>query len=646
MLALALLSSSRRGRAQVEVVVTGTRTPESSQRSTVKTDVVTRQEADRRGATNVAEALATQPGVRVDAGAYGYLGGVGAIRIQGFDLQRVLILEDGEPVVGDIGGAVDLSSIPVSDIERIEIVTGPTSALYGSSAIGGVVNIITAPPRNRGAGGRARVEGRSHRGVVLQGSGAANFEEAWIGVETNFVRQDGIARSPDLPDLHVPETSRAMLGVKGGARLTKQVDIRVRARWFRDRLEGLSSRLAPGIGRYILEEPNETHRATLHLIERVDLGRGFGLRLTMGGQWTDNTTGSHQRGSPVGEAHDRHHRMQSFEAITTRADGARTWVTGARAEVERFTQTITKTESVRTGVASQAAEEVAPRLLGRAAVYGQLQWRLSEPFTALLGMRGEMHESYGGAFTPRMALSYRPTASIQLRASTGRGFRVPTAKELGFVFDHSALGYRVLGNSDLSPETSWGVNGDASWLLADGATLRTGAFMNWVDNLIDVDLAGGSTSGTVVDYRYKNFGKARTFGVQLSGTVRLGERFRSELAYDYLWTRDDLNDRPLGGRPPHTLTASLHAMVFGKLELYARWRASTDAFVSTDLRAPGYQTIDVRIARALWPRSQAYLGVLNLTDVHQDPGRVGDLRPPMGRVFHAGIRAELPGDDE
>src|ERR1700752_2674073 len=74
------------------VVVTGTRTPERIQRATVKTDVVTREEAERRGATNVADALASQPGLQVNPGSYGFLGGVSALQIQGFDRDRVLIL--------------------------------------------------------------------------------------------------------------------------------------------------------------------------------------------------------------------------------------------------------------------------------------------------------------------------------------------------------------------------------------------------------------------------------------------------------------------------------------------------------------------------------------------------------------------------
>ena len=642
-------AEDRAGRAveAEEVVVTGTRTPERSQRSTVRTDVVTREEAARRGATNVAEALATQPGVRVDPGAYGYLGGVGAIQIQGFDLQRVLILEDGEPVVGDVGGAIDLSTIPIGDIERIEIVTGPTSALYGSSAIGGVVNIITAPPRKAGAGGHARVEGRSYRGVVAQGNGAYRSGDAWVGLDSNFSRADGVARIPELPDLQIPETSRFMLGVRGGAKLGERIDVRLRARAFRDRLFRLSSQLAPGVGRFLVDQPADTDRYTLHVIQNVDLGGGSNLRVTMGRQWNDNTTARSQRGSVVGERHDREHRMQSFEAINTIADGKRTWVVGGRVAVESFAQTVTKTESLSGGLATSTEDEVAPQTRANGALYGQLQWKLfRDRLTLLPGVRAETHTTYEGAVTPRFASSYRPSRELILRASVGRGFRAPSAKELGFVFDHSALGYRVLGSTDLAPESSWGVNGDVTWQPTSDAMLRAGTFMNWVTDLIDLDLRGGTSSGGALDYRYKNFGRARTFGGQLTGSMRVGERFRADVSYDYLWTRDDLNERPLGGRPPHTVTAALRGTLGWKIEGNVRWRASASAFVSEETRSPGYQTIDLRLAREVWPRSQAYAGVLNVTDARQIPGRVGDLRPPLGRVFYVGLRADLPWEEE
>ncbi|MDB4942396.1 MAG: TonB-dependent receptor [Labilithrix sp.] len=647
MLAVCSLPFARRAHGDDDtVVVTGTRTPESSQRATVKVDVVTREEAERRGATNVGEALSSQPGVQVNPGAYGYLGGPSAIQIQGFDLQRVLVLEDGEPVVGDIGGAIDLASVPTADLSRIEIVTGPTSALYGSSAIGGVVNILTAPPRRSGPSGHVRLEGRSYRGLVLQANAAYREGRTWARLDTGLTRQDGLQGTPGLPDLQVPATSRFLLGPSAGTSLGERVDVRVRARWLHDTSDGLSSQVAPGLGRYLVDQPATTDRFTVHVVETVDLGRGSNLRLTLGRQWVDGTTAAVQRGSSVGETHERSQRMQSLEGIATVADGPRTWVVGTRAQVDDYRQSVVKVESLASGLMTSQGEEVEPRRVATVAPYGQLQWRIGRRFTVLPGLRGETSSRYGSAVTPRLALAWRPAEPLHVRVSGGRGFRAPSAKELGFTFDHSAFGYRVLGAPDLRPETSWGANADVTVQPARELRLRAGTFANWVDDLIDVDLARGSSSAGVTDYTYRNFGRARTFGGSADAALQLGDRFRAEASYDYLWTRNDVEDVPLTGRPPHTVTASLRGAPLLGIEGYARVRVVTDAYVSPAQRSPAMTTIDLRASHALWPGSSGYVGVLNLADQRQEAGRVGDLRPPLGRVFYVGLRAELPWEDE
>ncbi|MFO0676870.1 MAG: TonB-dependent receptor [Polyangiaceae bacterium] len=628
------------------VVVTGTRTPESSQRSTIRTDVVTRDEAERRGATNVAEALSRQPGVQVNPGAYGYLGGVSAIQIQGFDRDRVLVLEDGERMVGDVGGAIDLSTLPLSDVSRIEIVTGPTSSLYGSSAIGGVVNVITGPPIHDGPSARARVEGRSRNGLVLQGGGAYRGERAWAALDGNFTRQDRILESALTPDTQVPESTRRMVGLRAGVKLGPRVDVRVRARTFADSLDGVDSQVLPGLGRYVIDLPNETKRHTLHLIEVLDLGGGSNLRMTLGRQWVDNASGTLRRGSPIGETRDRSQRMQSAEFVGTFADGKRTWVLGARFEGEDLTQRITKVESTSEGPRADTTDEVAPLRLASAAAYAQLAYKPFPELTILPGVRAEGHARYPGAVAPRLAVAWRAAKTWILRASGGRGYRTPSAKEFGFAFDHSLYGYRVSGNSSLRPESSWGVNADVTVEPAKAVRLRASGYVNFIEDMIDIDLANGTTTGGVATYAYANFGRAKTLGADVDATFTLAPGFRSQVSYAYLYTRDELNDRPLGGRPPHTVTCSLTGRLPLAVDLTLRYRLVSDAFVSETERSPGYGTFDARLEREVWKKSVAYVGALNVGDVRQEPGRVGDLRPPVGRTFYVGLRAELPWQDE
>ncbi|WP_437283018.1 TonB-dependent receptor [Sorangium sp. So ce375] len=624
----------------------------------MRTRVVTREEAERRGATNVGEALDGELGVQVNPSAYGALGNPSAIQIQGFDLDRVLVLEDGERVIGDAGGAIDLSSLPLGDVSRIELVTGPTSSLYGTSAIGGVVNVLSAPPDHPGFSGQARLEGRSRAGLLLHGSGAYRGERAWASADASFQREDSLSLVEPSDNLAqpvadapttLPRRSQTLLGLRAGAALGKRIDLRLRARWIHDEQDGIEQKEWPVLGVYLYDLPEVTDRVTLHLAETLDLGGGSNLRLAAGRQWAFRSSGRDLRGSPDEELRERSGTLHSYEAIATIADGQRTWVAGARAEVETLDQVLTVTKVSTSGtVETPPIDEVPDTQLGSAALYGQLAWKLTDELTLMPGIRGELRLRYGGVIAPRLALAYRPAPSLTLRVSGGRGFRAPSAKELGFSFDHSSLGYILQGNPELSPETSWGVNGDVTWIPREGLTVRAGAFANWVDDLIDVDPSPLETSAGGVDtYTYMNIAEARTAGLDLSATLQPAPWLRIEAGYAYLWTRDDTADpgQPLSGKPPHTAQAALRADLPLELELVARLRTIGGAFIEDDLRAPGFTTLDARLARPLWPSSQAYIGVRNLLGAQKDPDRRGDHRPLEGRTFYVGVRAELPWED-
>ncbi|WP_437581607.1 TonB-dependent receptor plug domain-containing protein [Sorangium sp. So ce887] len=633
----------------LEVVVTGTRTPESSQRATVRTRVITREEAERRGATNVGEALDGELGVQVNPSAYGSLGNPSAIQIQGFDLDRVLVLEDGERVIGDSGGAIDLSSLPLSDVSRIELVTGPTSSLYGASAIGGVVNVLSAPPAHPGFSGRGRVEGRSRAGLLVQGSGAYRGERAWASADASFQREDSLSLLDDSAATTLPERAQHLVGLRAGADLGRGIDVRLRARWIHDEQDGIEQPpQLPGLPVYLYDLPEVTDRVTLHLTETLDLGGGSNLRLAAGRQWAFRTSGRDLRGSPFAETRDRTGTLQSYEAIATVAQGQLTWVAGVRAEVESLTQERDRTEVSTSGISESAIDEVPHTELGSAALYGQLAWKLTDRLTLMPGVRGEYWPRYGGVIAPRLALAYRPAPSLTLRISGGRGFRTPSAKELGFSFDHSGLGYILEGNPKLAPETSWGANGDVTWIPREGLTVRAGAFANWVDDLIDINPRPIRSSGGVDTYTYKNVAKARTAGVELSATFQAASWLRAEAGYAYLWTRnnDTANPgQPLSGKPPHTAQAALRAGLPFQIELVTRLRTISSAFIEEGLRAPGFTTLDARLARPLWPSSQAYVGVRNLLGAQKDPDRRGDHRPLEGRTVYLGVVAGLPWED-
>lgn len=625
-----------------EVVVTGTRTVESIHRSTVRTRMVSREEALSRGATNVGEALAGELGVQVNPGAYGYLGSPAAVQIQGFDLDRVLILEDGERVIGDTGGAIDLSAIPLTDVSRIEYVTGPTSALYGTNAIGGVVNIITGPPDAFGPSTRGRMEGRSRRALILEANGAYRKDDDWLTLDGSFRRSDAISLRNDRPDTAIPEQRRHSLGVRAGKKLGQRVELLAKARWLRDHSDGLTSEDVPGLGRYLIDLPETTDRFAIQVIERLALGKGSSLQFSGARQWVENESTRDRQNSPVDETRFRTQRLTSFETTATIVDGpARTWVIGARFEQEALTQRLERIEASGTSLVESSLPEVPKTTLGNAAAYAQLGWKLGPKLTVLPGVRAEEHLRFGGVVAPRLAAAYRADEKVTIRASVGRGFRTPNAKEFGFIFDHSAVGYTVVGNRDLQPETSWGVNGDVTVRPERDLTLRAGGYANWVSNLIDLDFSQQLPSG-VQEYHYVNVGKARTFGVEVDAVVASGPSFRTEVGYAYLFARNDTAEEPLASRPAHSVRSSISWKFLKGFRADARYKAVTSAFVTPEIDAPGYHTLDFRLSRTLIPELEGYVGVLDVLDIHRDPFRIGDQRPIAGRTFYLGVLFSFP----
>ncbi|MEZ4370696.1 MAG: TonB-dependent receptor [Polyangiaceae bacterium] len=638
LLAIGLFSTESRAQSSSasDVVVTGTRSPESSQRSIVPTRSVTREEAERRGASTVADALSQELGVQVNPSAYDYLGNPSGIQIQGIDGERVLILVDGERLIGDTGGVIDLESLPLTDVERIEFVSGPTSSLYGTGAIGGVVNIITGPPRFEGLSSRLKLEGRSFGGHTEQGSLALRDADRWLMFDGSYAFSPLLAHANGSSAL--PESKRALVGIRLGAEPVRDWVTRLKARVIRDELTGLSLIDRPGLGVFSVDTPELTYRYLLSTEQRLRVTRDSELRLSLSSQWFDHESKKLYRDSPVEEVRQRAHRLQSFEAISTTRESKRSWTFGFRGETEGFDQQLDKTGVAGNGdLTHESSSEVPKQTFGSLALYSQLDWRLGSGFALLPGVRGEWHSRYGFVAAPRLAASYKASSQWIFRAALGRGFRVPSAKEYGFAFDHSSLGYVVKGNPGLQPESSWGASGEAQYRAKSVVKFRLGAYANWVEDLIDTDFVGRDAVARVDTYSYINVGRARTWGYEAEVEMRVSSRLMSRVGYGYLDTYDVERQRPLVGRPPHTLKSSLDYRLTQDLELNLHHRLVSESYIDDGLTSPAFVSVGVRCAYQATPELKLHLGVENALNVQRQSARVGDQRPQRGATAYVGV---------
>jgi outer membrane receptor for ferrienterochelin and colicins len=599
------------------IVVTGTRTETPLASSPVHTEVVDRAHLEESGAETVAEALAFRPGLWLERG----IAGTG-VSIQGLGPEYVLVLVDGQRQIGRVGGAIDLERIAVGDVERIEIVRGPSSALYGADALGGVVNIVRRAPEAGTAGViDARIDGRLATDLRARVESAS--QRWWGGAGTEWRRGDAFDRTPGEPSTTLSAYDDLRGGGRGGWRPGARTDVEVGGEYGRRDLQGVSASATGAV----FDRRNLIETASAQALSRWR-GDATVLRASLG----------------VGTYRDQYLDDQRDSSALDRNEETRESLGEASAGIERVVGRHRVTAGVDGLREALTADRLAmPGLRWRGAVYAQDEWRIGDEYRWLVvpAVRVDHDSQFDTHATPRLAVRWDPTDRVALRASSGMGFRAPSFKELLLRFENPGVGYVVEGNPALRPEQSVSAQLGGEWRPRASVWLAASTFHNELENLIaSVTLDDGGGAGGPIRFGYDNIGRARTQGVEGWLLVERG-RLGAELGYAYTRARDVDARRALEGVPAQRASAAL------------RWRDRAEAFTAS-LEAvvtgprPFYLSDDpadvmesdprlearARIARRFAAGLTFYLGVENLLDAGDD--RFDPIAP---RTLYAGVTA-------
>ena len=532
-----------------QVVVSAARREQRLADAVVTTEVVTRAEIARTGASDLASVLLEQTGTQLQGGMPA---GAGAV-LQGLGDERVLVLLDGRPVAGRIAGVFDLSRIPTAVIERVEVIKGPQATLYGTDAMGGVINIVTRTPGVGSDGVWGPIAGAT--ATVTAGSQARRDGGAGL-----TLARGALAGTVDVGRRTIDLTPGR--GATDGA-LAARTDGAAKLRWAPDSLRSVEA-------------------SVLALDERQRWRSGALYTFSDNRQWSGRLTGAWRRGRqrlvPTLYASTFDHRSRGSVATRPIAGdtGQRDLQRVSQADVQYTGQFgAAGAHVVDAGAQLRRDETEAARVPGglRAVTtvepYVQAELAATPALSLAPGVRLSRSAQWGTAVTPRLAARYvvplgaGAGGRLTLRASAGTGFRAPGFKELFMFFQNQAAGYAVLGNPDLRPERSRNVTGGAEW-AADRAYLRGQLFWNGFRNFIETRPIQGA--GEAPLYRYANVSTGSTRGVEAEVGGVLG-RVRLESGYAALATRDNATGRPLLGRPTHSgrLAASYAAPAGGRL---------------------------------------------------------------------------------
>ena len=603
------------------LVVTGTRTENSLADTPVATEVIDRAAIERTGARTLADALATRSGISIDRTFRG-----AGVSLIGLDPRYTLILVDGERPAGRVDGVFDAERIPVEQIERIEIVRGAASALYGADAIGGVINIITRRPSGRPTG-EARASAGTDESLDLAGDVGGGLGPVQARVSGGWHRASAY-------DLNATDaaTDGSATG-DGGGRLELAIRPGKRLRLDAHGSYGLRDR--DGIDASATGAVLDRRQSTETL--------GGGARLDYKGDG----------GTRLGVRASADHLREQFRLDQRGADALDryedTRITQARAEAQ-LDSTFATWHRLTLGADARAEEATSPRLADgegsrlRGAAFVQDQWTLApaDPYLVLVaGVRVDAYADAETVVTPRLALRYDPHPAVALRASAGLGHREPEFKERLLRFENPAVGYVVEGNPDLRSERAQNVQAGVEWRPIEALDLALSGFYAVIDDLIVFELDPDSGGvGESDRYRYANVATARTRGLDAAVNARLGAH-RIGASYQLADTLDEAADRPLEGRARHRLAAEagtrhlatglgadVQAALVGERPFYPAEGVTVTADAHLDLRA-----------RLEWSPSP-HLTVFALGENLLDAGETLYL-PLRPRRFTAGVIGRL-----
>ncbi len=603
--------------ANVEtIVVTATRTPVDKLKIADSVTVITAKDIALKQLQSLPDVLADAPGLNVVQS--GGPGGQTSVFMRGTDSNHVKVLVDGIDVSdpSSPNGAFDFGQFLTADISQVEILRGPQSGLYGSDAIGGVINVITKSG-----------DGAPHLTADLEGGSFETFNQN-VGVSGSTGDFHYAATVAHLDSGATPVTPLSDLGpgearnddsydnltasTKLGYDVTSNFQLGLVARYTDTHLKLTGDDdFAPFIYPDPVQSTSDTQqyytRATGHLtlfdgrfeqtlgvaysdIQTTDFTPNFGTSLFYGDRVKVDWQGD-------------------IKLIDTE-----TLVVGAEHQRDEISQPLSASTSIESG-------------------YAELESNPFKDFNDTVSVRYDDNSRFGGATTYRVAPTYYVEATgTKLEASVGTGFKAPSLSQMFQNFPS----FGFFGNPNLRPEKSTGYDAGFEQYLLD-KRLQFGAtyFYNSITNLID-DNAAFTT--------FVNIGKAHTDGVESFALIQPARDLSVRFDYTYTDAEDDVAHQELIRRPHNKWSLDGRWQASEKLSLDAdvlsvgSWVDGNRDFSIPRLNAPGYTTVDVAANYDLTRQLTVYGRITNLFgENYQDP--YGFMRP--GRGIFVGLKARL-----
>lgn len=655
-----------------EVFVTATRTLRKLSQITTPSTVISSKELRQINAVRLSDVLEEQAGLVLVPD----FGGGQGIQMQGLDSQYVLILIDGQPLIGRQAGTLDLNRITVNAIKQIEIVKGASSSLYGNEALGGVINIITETPK----------EGIHARSGVRYGTFDSADLSTYIGLNTKKISSSIAVNHNTHKGFNLSESStiptvqpyrNTTLNISLGYEFNTRHNLMLTQRNFNEIQENNLSDQTQGESE-ILEYNNTlkyeySPTKTLKVITELYQTR-FKTKETF--WYSEATTDFDQN-----QFNQFLFRPETRVIYTPNQNSE--WVFGVGTTHESL-------------IRDDFYEDP---IFNAPYVFIQLDKKIGNRTQMLFGARYDNHNAYQSQLSPKFSLRHNLSEQFHIKGSIGYGFKAPDFRQLYFDFSNSTLGYTVLGfnavnsrlkqleqanelvaitanlsdfEGQLNPESSIGINLGIGYQKSDFKG-SINLFRNQISNLIDTQVVARKTNGQNV-FSYYNISSVFTKGLELDAKYDFTNEFSVNVGGQYLIAKSNevitqieqgqVFTRPSAGVSAIKLNKNDYfglpnrSRIMGNLKLYyqpidsnldanlrlvyrsrfALFDTNGNGFIDEyDPFASGFATVDLAINKRIKGTTTISVGCDNLFD-YTDPTFITNL---PGRLIYTQLTLNL-----
>ncbi|MDO6841903.1 TonB-dependent receptor [Paraglaciecola chathamensis] len=536
----------------------------------------------------------------------------------------VLILIDGLPRTGKFG-QVELNNYPVEDVERIEVIRGPMSSLYGANAAGGVINVITKKPGdgsllslNLLAGGTDSSEGSGRETYRINGS--INFKAGETGHRVSIDYRD--AEPFNFNDSHGEDD---LLGIE-------HLSVRYNG-YFR---QSDSSEFTWTLEHYKQDDRGASTLTTNEVIQRYEKEtREYGSLRWEG----DVANGRLVLEGAIGNSNAAVNR--SFPAPDELTDFTQQLYQGQYyfdiGQHSLLVSAGTQIDEVDVSILTQVGENT------NTFAFIQDQWGLSENVRLVMGLRYDRFDAFGSKTTPRITIGTR-TDGLTWRVGYGEAFRAPSVLEQFASFNRGR--FLIIGAPDIAPESSNTYEAATGWRGQRGF-IELVYHESKIDNLIQASLNGDVVNGLLV-FEYQNIAQAKISGVEVSGQYHLGHGFSFTGSYEHLNADDKATNQKLVGRAEDSVRVSIHYENRGfKATLRSRHTLDLYGTDPSDRARPPFKTnysvVDLSLRYAINKHLGLSFGVDNLFDkqVPLNWSSTGSIEDPAGRFAYLALNLKI-----